>query len=51
MPAPAIALVDAADTAQWQSLIAGSGWQILSAPLEPDASFDKRVQALALKVE
>ena len=50
-PAPAVALVDAADTAQWQSLTAGSGWQIVSAPLDPDANIDKRVQALALKVE
>jgi hypothetical protein len=50
-PAPAIALVDAADAPQWQSLIAGSGWQIVTAPTDPDANIDKRVQALALKVE
>jgi predicted esterase len=50
-PAPTIALVDAADAAQWQSLMAGSGWQIVSAPADPDANIDKRVQALALKVE
>jgi hypothetical protein len=48
---PAIALVDAADAPQWQSLTAGSGWQIVTAPVEADANFDKRVQALALKVE
>jgi hypothetical protein len=50
-PAPTIALVDATDAAQWQSLTAPGGWQIVSAPLEPDANIDKRVQALALKVE
>lgn len=49
-PAPAIALVDAADAAQWQSLIAGSGWQIVTAPGEPGDNIDKRVQALSLKV-
>jgi len=43
--------VDATDAAQWQSLTAPGGWQIVSAPLEPDANIDKRVQALALKVE
>ena len=50
-PAPAVALLDAADAPQWQSLIAGSGWQILSTPADPDANIDKRVQALALKVD
>jgi hypothetical protein len=48
--APAIALVDAADAPQWQSMAADMGWQIVSAPVEPDANIDKRVQALALKV-
>jgi hypothetical protein len=50
-PAPAIALLDAADAPQWQSLIEGSGWQIVTTPPDPDANIDKRVQALALKVE
>ncbi len=50
-PVPAIALIDAADAPQWQNLTAGSGWQILTAPLEPDANIDKRVQALAAKVD
>ncbi len=50
-PAPAIALIDAADAPQWQSLIECSGWQIIAAPADPDANIDKRVQALALKVE
>src|SRR5271165_6931357 len=49
--APTIALLDTADPAQWNSLAAGTGWQIVSAPVDPDANIDKRVQALALKVE
>ena len=49
-PAPAIALVDPADAPQWQSLIEGSGWQIVTAEANPDANIDKRIQALALKV-
>jgi hypothetical protein len=48
---PAIALVDAGDAAQWQSLAAEVGWQVLFAPADPDANIDKRVQALSLKVE
>jgi hypothetical protein len=48
---PAIALVNAADAPQWQSLTAGIGWQVIFAPDDPDANIDKRVQALALKVE
>ena len=49
-PAPAIALVDANDAPQWQSLVEGTGWQVVSAPLAADANIDQRVQALALKV-
>ena len=49
--APAIALIDAADAPQWQSAVEGSGWQIVAAAPDPDANIDKRVQALALKVE
>ncbi len=49
-PAPAIALLDAADAPQWQSIVEGSGWQILTATPDADANIDKRVQALALKV-
>lgn len=48
---PAIALVDPADAAQWQSLTSEMGWQILTAPVDESANIDKRVQALALKVE
>jgi len=43
--------MDAADAPQWQSLIEGSGWQIIASAADPDANIDKRVQALALKVE
>ena len=50
-PAPAIALVDGADAPQWQSLIEGSGWQLITVPPDPEANIDKRVQALGLKVE
>jgi hypothetical protein len=50
-PAPAIALIDAADASSWQQLTAGSGWQIVTAPPEGDTNIDKRVQALAAKVE
>ena len=50
-PVPAIALMDAADAAQWQSLIAGAGWQIVTASVDAGANIDKRVQALALKVD
>lgn len=46
-----LALVDAADSALWQGLAAEAGWQVVSAPVEPDSNIDKRVQALALKVE
>jgi hypothetical protein len=43
--------MDAADAPQWQTLIEGSGWQIITAETNPDANIDKRVQTLALKVE
>jgi hypothetical protein len=49
-PVPAIALVDSSDAPQWQSLLEGTGWQVISAPLAADANIDQRVQALALKV-
>lgn len=42
--------MDASDAPQWQSLVEGTGWQIVSAPLGRDANIDQRVQALALKV-
>ena len=49
--APVIALVNGADAAQWQSLTAALGWHVLFAADDPEANIDKRVQALALKVE
>ncbi|HEX3746382.1 MAG TPA: hypothetical protein VHW09_20735 [Bryobacteraceae bacterium] len=49
-PAPAIALVDAADAPQWQKLVESAGWQTVSVPTDPAANIDQRVQALALKV-
>ena len=49
--APVIALVNPADTAQWQTLAAEVGWRVVAAPDDPLANIDKRVQALALKVE
>jgi len=48
---PVIALPDAADTAQWQTLTADLGWQVIAAPDDPMANIDKRVQALAAKVD
>ena len=45
-----IALLDSADAAQWQTWTKDSGWRILTAPIEEEASLDKRVQALAAKV-
>ena len=49
-PAPVIALVDSSDAPQWRSLVEGTGWLVVSAPLAADANIDQRVQALALKV-
>lgn len=49
--APVIALVDTADAAQWQALTAEAGWQVIAAPDDPMANYDRRVQALAAKVE
>jgi hypothetical protein len=49
--APLVALLDAADTAQWQTWTAPAGWQVVSVPDDPAANIDKRVQALAAKVE
>jgi hypothetical protein len=44
-PAPAIALVDAADAPQWQSLVKDSGWRVIAGPAANTP--DDRVQALA----
>lgn len=49
---PALALLDDADAAQWQTWTKGSGWQVI-APAAPagNASIDARTQALASAVE
>jgi hypothetical protein len=47
---PLVALVDAADAAQWESLTKDLGWRVVFAPADPDANIDKRVQALAMTV-
>jgi hypothetical protein len=47
--APAIALVDAADAAQWEALAKAAGWRIITAP--PADSPDTRAQALQTAVE
>ena len=49
---PALALLDAADAAQWQTWAAGSGWQVI-APTGPagTATIDARTQALAAAVQ
>jgi hypothetical protein len=48
-PAPAIALVDAADAAQWQALVKDVGWRVIAGPAAD--SPDARVQALAAAVQ
>ena len=48
---PAIALTDAGDAATWQGLVDGAGWTLITAPVEQDTNIDRRVQALALKVD
>jgi hypothetical protein len=54
-PKPAIALIDAADAAQWQTWARDTSWQILTAPAPASGSsspsIDARVQALAAAVE
>jgi hypothetical protein len=49
--APVIALMDSADAAQWQTLAAEVGWQVIAAPDDPVSNPDRRVQTLATKVE
>jgi predicted esterase len=47
---PAIALIDAADAAQWQTLTKNAGWQVITAAATPDADADVRARALAAAV-
>ena len=49
---PAIALVDGADAAQWQTWTKDLGWQVIAPPGDSaNANIDVRVQALASSVE
>ena len=50
-PKPAIALMDAADAAQWQTWTHDLGWQLLAPDSPATANIDARVQSLAAKVE
>jgi len=48
---PAIALLDTADTAQWQNWTREAGWQVISPAGAPATDIDSRVRALAAAVE
>ena len=48
---PAIALLDAADAAQWQNWTREAGWQVIAAAGAPGTDIDSRVRALAAAVE
>lgn len=48
---PAIALLDAADAAQWQNWAHELGWQVIAPEAAPGADIDTRVRALAAAVE
>jgi predicted esterase len=50
-PAPAVALIDAADAADWQKWTAEIGWQVVTWPAPPDANIDVRVLNLKSAVE
>ena len=50
-PVPAVALADAADAPQWQTVVEGAGWQLITAPTDANANIDQRLQALAAKVQ
>ena len=45
-PKPAIALVDAADLAQWQTWTKDSGWLVIAPEAAPGANIDADVQAV-----
>ena len=47
---PAVALLDAGDTVQWQNWTRELGWQVIAPPTvpgAPGADIDSRVRALA----
>jgi predicted esterase len=48
---PAIALLDGADSVQWQNWTRELGWQVIAPAGPPNPSIDVRVQALAAAVE
>jgi predicted esterase len=48
---PAIALLDAADAAQWQNWTHEAGWQVIAPAGAPGTDIDSRVRALAAAVE
>lgn len=48
---PAIALIDPADAAQWQTWTHEIGWQVLAPDAAANTNIDARVQALAAKVD
>ena len=48
---PAIALLDAADAAQWQNWTREAGWQVIAPAGAPGTDIDSRVRALAAAVE
>ncbi|MDE3165675.1 MAG: hypothetical protein KGN36_07715 [Acidobacteriota bacterium] len=48
---PAIALVNAADAAQWQQMTRDLGWRVITAPVAADAGPDQIALALAKQVE
>jgi hypothetical protein len=50
-PAPAIALLDASDTEQWQNWAREVGWQVITPAGTAPTDIDSRVRALAAAVE
>ncbi|MBS1856225.1 MAG: hypothetical protein JST11_12730 [Acidobacteria bacterium] len=49
--APAVALVNAADAAQWQDMTREAGWRVIAAEVPAGSGPDQRVLALAKQVE
>src|SRR4051812_22418945 len=50
-PVPAIALMDASETAQWQTWTRHVGWQVIAADGGAEKNIDLRVLSLTQKVE
>src|SRR4051794_39513019 len=51
MKSPAVALLDPADTVQWQNWTREAGWQVITASTAAGADIDARARALAGAVE